>query len=74
LEAVAKFIKARMKDFKESNINLQKGIIDTWNVMATESETMSKRSLQVGMSFFVDKLGDVKLVNLIKEMLLNASE
>jgi hypothetical protein len=74
LEAVAKFIKARMKDFKESNINLQKGIIDTWNVMATESESMSKRSLQVGMSFFVDKLGDVKLVNLIKEMLLNASE
>jgi hypothetical protein len=42
--------------------------------MATESESMSKRSLQVGMSFFVDKLGDVKLVNLIKEMLLNASE
>lgn len=30
LEAAAKFIKAKMKDWKESNINLQKGIVATF--------------------------------------------
>ena len=45
LEAVAKFVKARMKDFKESNINLLKCIVDIFNTMATSCETMSKRTM-----------------------------
>jgi len=45
LEAVAKFVKARMKDFKESNINLLKCIVDIFNCMATSCETMSKRTM-----------------------------
>ena len=74
LEAVAKFVKAKMKDFKVSNVNLLKGIVDIFNHMATSCETMSKRTMQCGMAFFVDKIGDVKLSKQIQEMLLNASE
>lgn len=42
--------------------------------MATSCETMSKRTIQCAMAFFVDKIGDVKLSKAISEMLLNASE
>ena len=74
LEAAAKFVKAKMKDWKESNINLQKGTVALFNCMATTQERVGKRIIQCAMSFFVEKIGDVKLVVLIKEMLLNISE
>ena len=61
LEAVAKFIKVKMKDFKESNINLQKGTVATFNVMATESQAMSKRALAAGMNFFVSPKIEIHL-------------
>ena len=63
-----------MKDFKVSNVNLLKAIVDIFNHMATSTETMSKRTMQCGMAFFVDKIGDVKLTKQIQEMLMNASE
>jgi len=71
---VAKFVKARTKDFKVSNVNVLKAIVDIFNFMATSCETMSKRTIQCAMAFFVDKIGDVKLSKAISEMLLNASE
>lgn len=37
-------------------------------------DSASKRAIQCAMSFFTEKLGDVKLVNLIKPMLLDLSE
>jgi cytoskeleton-associated protein 5 len=74
LEAVAKFVKAKMKDWKESNINLQKAIVAIFNFIATNCERINKRTISCGMSFFVDKIGDVKLSNSIKEMLMNMSE
>jgi len=74
LEAVAKFVKARMKDWKESNVNLQKAIVAIFNFMALNCERMSKRTLHCAMQFFTDKIGDVKLSAAIKEMLLNCSE
>lgn len=30
IEAVAKFVKSKMKEFKESNINLMKGSVELW--------------------------------------------
>jgi len=38
LEAAAKFVKSKMKDWKESNINLQKGTVALFNCMATTQE------------------------------------
>lgn len=63
-----------MKDWKESNINLQKAIITFFNFIATECEVVNKRTVFCASSFFVDKIGDVKLSNMIKEMLMNISE
>ena len=74
LEAIGKFIKAKMKDFKESNINLLKGTVATYDVMARETQALGKRAMAPAMHFFVDKIGDVKLSAAIKEMLLCAAE
>ena len=63
-----------MKDWKESNINLQKGIVALFNHMATNCDFINKRTIHCAMSFFVDKIGDVKLSVAIKEMLMNISE
>ena len=74
LEAVAKFMKHHMKDWKESNINLQKNIVITFNAIAQHAKQVNKRTIGRGMSFLVDKIGDVKLNAMIKDMLLNMSE
>ena len=74
LEATAKFVKAKMKDWKESNINLMKCIVSVFNCIVNNSDRVNKRTIQCGMSFFVDKLGDVKMVASIKEMLIVAAE
>jgi cytoskeleton-associated protein 5 len=74
LEAIAKFVKAKMKDFKESNINLMKEIIATFSCIAQNCDAINKRTFQVGMSFFIDKIGDVKMSVAIKEMLIFAAE
>ena len=73
IEASAKFVKAKMKDWKESNINLQKGIVALYQCYAT-LDHVGKRTVAAVMSFFVDKLGDVKLVNLIKPVLMDLAE
>ena len=74
LEAIAKFIKTKMKDFKESNVNLLKGTVATYDLMARETQALGKRAMAPAMHFFVDKIGDVKLSAAIKEMLLCAAE
>jgi hypothetical protein len=74
LDAVAVFIKGSMKDYKESNINLQKGTVATFDCMAKDTQAMSKRTLVGSMQFFTDKIGDVKLSKAIMEMLMSAAE
>ena len=49
LEAVSKFVKAKMKDFKESNINLMKEIVATYTCIATNCDAINKRTFHVGM-------------------------
>lgn len=41
LEAAAKFLRAKMKYWKESNINLQKEIVATFLCMANETQSMT---------------------------------
>lgn len=63
-----------MKDWKESNINLQKAIVTLFNHMALNCAQINKRTLHCAMAFFVDKIGDVKMSTQVKEMLMNISE
>ena len=62
-----------MKDWKESNPNLQKGIISLYACYA-KLDGLGKRTVAAVMSFLVDKLGDVKLVGLIKPVLMDLGE
>jgi len=74
VEAAAKFVKAKMKDWKESNLNLLKAIVALFAFITTNCERVNKRTIHCAMSFFVDKIGDIKMSVAIKEMLMNASE
>lgn len=74
VEATAKFIKARMKDWKESNINLMKESLNTMLCMTQHCENIPKRAIAVYAPFVCDKIGDIKMAGIIKELLLNASE
>lgn len=42
--------------------------------MAEDTQALSKKAMASSMSFFTDKIGDVKLSNQIKEMLMFAAE
>ena len=74
IEAVCKFVKIKTKDFKESNINLIKEAILLFTAIAQNCERVGKRAVHCIMPFLSDKLGDVKTVNLVHELLLSLSE
>lgn len=63
-----------MKDWKESNINLIKETINLFNVVSQNCEKVNKRAVACLMPFLSDKIGDVKLVNQVGELLLNLAE
>lgn len=74
IEGVVKFTKMKMKDWKESNINLIKESIALFTVIAQNCDKLSKRSVWVMMPFLSDKLGDVKVLNSVSELILSLSE
>lgn len=74
LEAVVRFTKTKLKDWKESNINLIKEAINLFTTIATSTDTLSKRSAFIMMPFLADKLGDVKTLALVSELLVSLSE
>jgi hypothetical protein len=74
IEAVVKYTKIKLKDWKESNINLIKESIGLFTTISTSCEKLSKRAVFVMMSFLSDKLGDVKMLNPVSELLLSLSE
>jgi len=74
IEALAKFVKMKMKDWKESNINLIKESIALFNIIASSCEKVNRRAVACVMPFLSDKIGDVKLLNNINELLLKFSE
>ena len=61
IEALAKFIKGKMKDWKESNVNLIKETIALFTVVAANCEKINKRAVSCLMPFLSDKIGDVKV-------------
>lgn len=63
-----------MKDWKESNINLQKAIVAYFDFLSQNCENINKRTIQCAASWLIDKIGDVKLSQSIKDMLMNVSE
>lgn len=74
LEATAKFIKSNMKDWKESNINLMKEAIFTLKAMTVHCEKIPKRVVATYSPFLCDKIGDIKVAVVIKEVLMTLAE
>lgn len=74
VEATAKFVKAKMKDWKESNLNLMKEACFLLLCLSQHCDDIPKRAIAVYAPFICEKIGDVKMSAAIKEALLNASE
>lgn len=74
VEATCKFVKARMKDWKESNINLMKESINVLISLTQHCEDVPKRAIVAYAPFLCDKIGDIKMQALVKEAYLNAAE
>jgi hypothetical protein len=69
VEATARFMKAKMKDWKESNMNMIKETVFTLKTIVDNCERVPKRALFVCAPFLVDKIGDSKFAA-IKEVLM----
>lgn len=74
IEALARYIKFRMKDWKESNMNLIKETINLFLTIAKSTDKVNKKAAIVLMPFLSDKIGDVKYLASVNELLLLFSE
>jgi len=74
IEATVRFIKIKMKDWKESNIVLMKEIVETLKKVTEFCERIPKRALWVYAPFLVDKIGDVKFSASVKELLISLAD
>jgi len=74
VEATARFVKLKMKEWKESNLVLMKEAISVLLVMTQHCEDIPKRAVAIYTPFLCDKIGDIKLNGPIKEELLNCAE
>jgi cytoskeleton-associated protein 5 len=70
LEATARFVKSKMKDWKESNVNLIKESINVLKSMTESCDRVPKRALHIYAPFLCDKIGDVKVCTMVKELLM----
>lgn len=68
IEAVAKFVKMKMKDWKESNINLCKEAVNLLKAVASGCDKVNKRAVVCYMPFLTDKIGDVKFTAMVTEV------
>ncbi len=74
IEALAKFVKMKMKDWKESNVNLVKETIALFTVVAQNCEKINKRAVACLMPFLSEKVGDVKVMQSVHELLMSLAE
>ena len=74
IEAMARFVKARMKDWKESNINLIKETINLFLTVAKSSDKVNKKAVIILMPLLSDKIGDVKHTATVNELILLFAE
>jgi hypothetical protein len=63
-----------MKDWKESNINMIKESLNLFTTISKTSDKVSKRTVFVMMPFLSEKIGDVKLVTMVNELLMALAE
>jgi hypothetical protein len=70
LEELIKIMKIKTKDWKESNLNTIKEILNLLKITSQmESICFNKRSIHLAVPFLVDKLSDSKYVQTIEEIL-----
>lgn len=74
VEATLKFVKAKMKDFKESNINLMKETANIFLCLTQHCEEIPKRAVACFSPFPCEKIGDIKMSAVIKDGFMNAAE
>ena len=74
IEAAMKHVRAKMKDWKESNMNLIKGALAMMLEVSGNLEKVGKRPVAVICPFLGDKLGDVKYQPTSSEILMNLAE
>jgi hypothetical protein len=74
VEAMARFLKAKSKGWKESNINLIKEFINTFQCFCNHCERIPKKALVVYAPFLTDKIGDPKFSKQVKELLNSLCE
>mmetsp|Transcript_16770 Transcript_16770/g.11897 ORF Transcript_16770/g.11897 Transcript_16770/m.11897 type:complete len:414 (+) Transcript_16770:1572-2813(+) len=63
-----------MKDWKESNLNMMKEALNTLKACTEHCEKISKRAVAVYMPFMSDKIGDVKMLATVHEILMSLAE
>lgn len=61
IEALAKFIKSKMKDWKESNVNIIKENIALFTIVSQNCDKINRRAVACLMPFLSDKIGDAKV-------------
>ncbi len=74
VEGLAKFIKTRLKEWKESNLNMIKETIALFTKVSLSCEKVNKRSVACIMPFLVDKIGDSKYMAGVQELIINLAE
>lgn len=63
-----------MKDWKESNINMQKEAINVLGACCKNCDDVPKKAYYVYAPFLCDKIGDVKMATMVKEVLALIAE
>lgn len=63
-----------MKDWKESNINMQKEAINILQTCCNHCSDVPKRAFYVYAPFLCDKIGDVKMATMVKELMQKVAE
>lgn len=74
IEAMCRFIKTAMKDWKESNMNMIKESINSLNLCLENCERIPKRAMNLFAPFVVEKIGDTKYQASIIKMADSAAE
>jgi hypothetical protein len=69
VEAITRFVKAKMKDWKESNLNMHKEAVAILAACCTHCADVPKKAFYVYAPFLTDKIGDVKLAAAIKDVI-----
>ena len=74
IEATVRWLKAQLKDWKDSNMNMNKAAVNMLKETSKTSSNYNKRAVHTVMPFLTEKLGDVKFKEGCVEAILNLCE